>query len=361
MTTNNEIVIFLTLIVFPTVRAFTTLTKMGAIFNPDIKSPLVLSALEHMFTVTEAEVNAVSKVAFDVVPIILDPEDTIAIRLLAMVAKTVGVATGISNESVNYDDLAFKSVALVLSVSLFTKSFVPVLKAVVDPRTNPEKNPFYLDDRNAYKVLFEPIGLSEMHFNILNVNGAFDWIDAEPSQQIILSESERKTFKMRTDLKCLTRTVLDDNIYWLSSGSLEVMIGEQSVKQIERSEKSNVEVIVDYDDDDESDLIFGNVFGTNFVKSAEDTENTESTSTLKKWVKVGDHGAKILRINGKKVFDLIENDGKLSTVIQNLVFIGVCHELRDTSNEWTEACSSMETCVLDGECELTDSFEECVL
>jgi len=375
MTANKEVALFLILLLIPSVTAFVNLSKMDSAFAPDTSGSLVVTKAAEMFsvTVTDAEVNAVSKAAFDVVPIIIDPEDTIIVRLIALMAKSFGVAKGVTNESINYDDLAFQSVALVVSVSLFSKSFFPVMKAVIQTAiSNPENNPFYLDDLNAYRVLFEPIGLSEMHFNVLNANGAFEWIDAEPSQEILLSESERKTFRMKTDLKCLTRTVLDDNIYWLSSGSLEVMIEEQNIKQIQRSEICNFDEDFDICED-ENDLIFGNVFGTNFVKESAEvgaginssTATLTRTATIKKWVKVGGQGAKILKINGEKVFELIENDGKLSSCIQNLVFMGVCHELRDISSEWKEDCSNVESCILSEDCELDDigqgSFDECDL
>lgn len=375
MATNNEVSMFLTLFLLPSVTAFVNLSKMDSAFAPEVSNSLVISKAAEMFQVTDAEVNTVSKAAFDVVPLILDPEDTIVARLIALMARSLGVAKGVNNENINYDDLAFQGVALVVSVSLFSKSVFPVMRAMVQTLTsNPENNPFYFDDENAYRVLFEPVGISQMQFNVLNANGAFEWIDAEPSQEIILSESERKTFKMRTDLKCLTRTVLDNNIYWLSSGSIDVMIEDQNMKKIQRSDICNFDDDFDICDD-ENDLVFGNVLGTNFVKdsaaqvtgttddSSANTATLTKTATIKKWVKVGDQGAKILKINGEKVFDLIEHDGKLSSCIQNLVFMGVCHELRDISSEWKENCSTVESCILSEDCELDDveSFDDCEL
>jgi len=344
-------------------------------------SSLALSSLP----IADQDVHSLSRTAFDVIPFIVDPEDTIVIRLVAMVAKTFGLAFGVSSETLNYDDLAFNGVALVVSVSLFSKSFVPVMKTLL--QGNAENNPYYLDNKNAYRRLFEPLGLSELNFNILNANGAFDWIDIEPSKEFTLSESERKTFQMRTDLKCLTKTVLDDNIYWLSDGSVQVMIGDNNVKGIERDDTYKHVVMDDGnddfdDDEDETDLIFGNVFGTNFAKnkntekedSSATTETTTaspatSTTMLKKWIRAGDQGARVLRINGEKVFELMENDGKLSSCIQNLVFIGVCHELRDISNgEFEEECEEAEGCTLNGACDIENlvngepgSFDECML
>jgi len=366
----HEIVAFLTLVLSPTVRAFTTIERRS---NTKIHPSSALSVAG--LPITDVEAHSVSKYAFDVIPFIVDPEDTIVIRLVAMAAKSFGVATGVSNENVNYDDLAFNSVALVVSVTLFSRSFIPVIKTLF---TNHDDSPNFLDNKNAYRKLFEPLGLSELNFKILNANGAFEWIDIEPSQSITLSESERKTFEMRTDLNCLTKTALDDNIYWLGDGSMQVMIGDTNVKDIKRD--ANYRDAVDDDDDDdddfddETDLIFGNVFGTNFVKSREQevsngtvaTATIAPPTTLKKWIRAGENGARILRINGERVFDLMENDGKLSSCIQNLVFMGVCHELRDISNgEFETECDDIESCALGGQCELDDDgnldFEQCAL
>lgn len=368
MSMINKIIVFLTLSVSSTVNTFKAVPKMST-SSIISSSSLAIASLP----IADQDVHSLARTAFDVLPLIVDPEDTIVIRVVAMAAKTFAVTFGLSSETLNYDDLAFNGIALTVSVSLFSKSFVPVIKTLL--QGNAENNPYYLDNKNAYRRLFEPLGLSELNFNILNANGAFDWIDIEPTKEVTLSESERKTFQMRTDLKCLTKTVLDDNIYWLSDGSVQVSIGDNNVKEIERGDgyKNDYDEDIDeFEDDEETDLIFGNVFGTNFIKNNQNNEETEDTppsTTLKKWVKAGDHGARLLRINGDRVFELMENDGKLSSCIQNLVFIGVCHELRDLSNgEFDEECEDAESCTLNGACDLDNlingepgNFDECML
>jgi len=48
-------------------------------------------------------------------------------------------------------------------------------------------------------------------------------------------------------------------------------------------------------------------------------------------------------------------------VYKNLVFIGVCHELRDISSEWKEDCDTVESCILSEDCEIDEpeSYDEC--
>ena len=96
----HEIVAFLTLVLSPTVRAFTTIERRS---NTKIHPSSALSVAG--LPITDVEAHSVSKYAFDVIPFIVDPEDTIVIRLVAMAAKSFGVATGVSKENVNYDDL----------------------------------------------------------------------------------------------------------------------------------------------------------------------------------------------------------------------------------------------------------------
>merc|ERR1712157_34626 len=117
------------------------------------------------------------------------------------------------------------------------------------------------------------------NYDILNANGAIDWVDLEPNDEIILSSTEERMFKMNTDLKCLTKVALEGDI--------------------------------------SDELVFANVFGTDF-------NNSKQSKVVTKKVKTGDKGAKLLRINSDVVMSLIEHDAKLCNSVQNLMFLGVC-------------------------------------
>jgi len=52
----------------------------------------------------------------------------------------------------------------------------------------------------------------------------------------------------------------------------------------------------------------------------------ESTSK-ERFIIAGDNGAIMLKINSHKISKLLENDTKLESCMQSLIFIGACHEM----------------------------------
>jgi len=101
----------------------------------------------------------------------------------------------------------------------------------------------------------------------------------------------------RTNLKDIIQRALEKEIYWLYQGS---------------TNNENIS----------NNLVFAsNIFGsTNNINP-----NKERNITAE------DNGATILRINSHKISKLLENDTKLESCIQSLIFVGACHELNKPS------------------------------
>jgi len=97
----------------------------------------------------------------------------------------------------------------------------------------------------------------------------------------------------RSTLKDLTKRALEKEIYWLHEGSTN-------------NENNN-------------NLVFAsNMF--------------ESSSMNERNIIAGDNGASILKINSHQISKLLQNDTKLESCIQSLIFIGACHELNQPCN-----------------------------
>merc|ERR1719203_164925 len=286
--------------------------------------------------------NVLQNIVMDLSSAIIEPEETLILRLVALFGKSFGFATAIESQAPQPQDLVIQVGVLAYSFSLFMKSATPVINGLIKPKLKHIDDDSSVQDIQAFKEIFQPIGFSVMNYNVFNANGAFDWIDVSPKQDFILSESSKTTFKMNTDLDCLTNKALEGDIYWLQSGSIEVLISDVVTHKIDKSMTEN-----DESTDPFNDLVFEKVFETDFSCSDEDSECDIDAVT--KWVRAGDRGATLLKINREVVLSLIENDAKLCNSIQNMIFHGVCHEVgrKGKYESWLDECEiPPEECIL---------------
>ena len=181
---------------------------------------------------------------------------------------------------------------MAFSFFLFMKTTIPVMKASLNCMVNTDNCPVSSRDKQAYEDLFEPIGLSWLHYNALKHNGAFEWINLIPNKKLYLSTSSQNINK-RSDLKELTRRALENEIYWVHEGSTS--------------------------NENASNLVFS-------------SDIFESTSNERSII-AGDNGATMLKINSHKISKLLESDTKLESCMQSLIFIGACHEMNQPCNK----------------------------
>jgi len=293
-------------IIFPSSTAFSSFgttflsNKDAPTFSSTPKTNLRMGLFENIPAIMNNDVSTtfgtLSHLALDVGTAVINPEQTACVRLLESVGQVFGLLSYCSsNQCVQSDEVIYQATKIVFSFIVLMKTTIPATRAALHSIIKPEMCPLSSRDRHAYEDLFEPIGLSWLHYNTLKYNGAFEWITMNPNEKIILSDSIQNT-STRTNLKDLTQRALEKEIYWLYEGSTN-------------------------DENNGSNL----VFASNILRS------TTRNNSAERSIIAGDNGATILKVNNQKISKLLENDAKLESCIQSLIFIGACHELNQSS------------------------------
>ena len=260
------------------------------------KTNLKMGLFENIPAMMNNDVSAtfgtLSHLALDVGTAVISPQHTAGIRLIESIGQGFSLLSYCSsNQCMQSDELMYQALKMAFSFFLLIKTTIPVMKASLNHVINTENCPLSSRDKQAYEDLFEPIGLSWLHYNTLKHNGALEWINLNSNDKLNLPSYTHDTNK-RSTLKDLTRRALEKEIYWLHEGSANI--------------------------DNASNLVFAsNVF--------------ESTSNERSII-AGSNGATILKINSHKISKLVENDTKLESCIQSLIFIGACNEMNQPFN-----------------------------
>lgn len=290
---SKMLLLFTASVLLSSSNAFTT---VGTAFRTP-KTNLKMGLFENIPTMIHNDMSTtfgtLSHLALDVGTAVISPQHTAGIRLIESIGQVFSLLSYCSsNQCIQSDELMYQAIKMAFSFFLLMKTTIPVMKASLNCMVNTDNCPLSSRDKQAYEDLFEPIGLSWLHYNTLKHSGAFEWINLNPNEKLNLSTSSQDTNK-RSDLKELTKRALENEIYWLHEGST---INENA-----------------------SNLVFAsNIF--------------ESTSNERSII-AGDNGATMLKINSHKISKLLENDTKLESCIQSLIFIGACHEMNQPCNK----------------------------
>ena len=276
-------------------------TKDTSTFSSTHKTNLKMGLFENIPTIMNSDMSTtfgtLSHLALDVGTAAINPEQTACVRLLESVGQVFGLLSYCSsNQCVQSDEVIYQATKIMFSFIVLMKTTIPSMRAALHSVIKPEICPLSSRDRHAYEDLFEPIGLSWLDYNTLKYNGAFEWITMQPNERIMLSDSIQNTSTSRTKLKDLTQRALEKEIYWLHEGSTN-------------------------DENNGSNL----VFASNILRSASKHDSIERSITA------GENGATTLKVNNYKISKLSENDAKLDSCTQSLIFMGACHELNEPS------------------------------
>jgi len=295
---SKTMLLFTASIIIPASNAF---TSFGTAFRPPSQRTNLKSGLfENIPTIMHNDVSTtfgtLSHLALDVGTSVISPQQTACLRLIESIGQVFGLLSYCSsNQCIQSDELIYQTIKIAFSFFLLMKTTIPAMNAGLNCMIKPDNCPLSSRDRQAYEELFEPIGLSWSHYNTLKYNGAFEWINLNADEKIILPSFNQDT-NTRSNNKDLTKRALEKEIYWLHEGSTN----EQSC----------------------SNLVFAsNIF-----------ESTSKNCSEERYIIAGDSGATILKINSDKISKLLENDTKLESCIQSLIFIGACSELNKPSN-----------------------------
>ena len=255
------------------------------------KTNLKMGLFENIPAMMNNDVSAtfstLSHLALDVGTAVISPQHTAGLRLIESIGQMFSLLSYCSsNQCIQSDELMYQALKMTFSFFLLVKTTIPVMKSSLNHIINTDNCPLSSRDKQAYEDLFEPIGLSWLHYNTLKHNGALEWINLNSNDKLNLPSYIYDTNK-RPTLKDLTRRVLENEIYWLQEGSANI------------ENASNL------------------VFASNVFESASNERS----------IIAGGNGATILKINSHKISKLLENDTKLESCMQSLVFIGACNKM----------------------------------
>ena len=218
--------------------------------------------------------SAMSHVIFDLSFFVIAPENTALLRFINVVGKFFQISNNYAPDScVRLDELVFQLVMAGTYVSLFAKSILPTVQALVsDPKS------FILDHKNtiAFQNLFEPAGFTWIHYKALVATNILDWIEIAPGNMSELHGQINDNIN------------LSKNLHWFynsESESFEASRGTgfacaQLMQKVKHRE-STCKVVHRIDD-------------------------------ISKYEEFIEGGATILRVNTEKIVDMIENNEDMS-------------------------------------------------
>ena len=249
---------------------------------------------------------------------------TLALRLAAVVGRMCVVASDFApDKEILPDELAFQLGLLFIAFNALINCALPKIRASLAPPLMTSQ------DRQAFRALFRPAGLSWAQYRELNLC-AMDWVTVEPGA-VVTSDEQGGIDYHGGD---------GDSVYWLYRGEVEVHSGDKLLHNVSRGLTEDNKT---KEDQQAAGLgLFGEMRlaklldGQDRRKPTTDTisdkdnkkkGNRRDSPQRKCTVVAGDSGATLLRMNTAKLEKLIQYDQDLTKSINRLVFKGMQDKL----------------------------------
>jgi len=275
-----------------------------------------------------AILNDLSEVSSDLA-VLLAPE-TIILRLANVIGKILEVLSDyLPDHSLRSDELAFNLPVMVTSIFLLSRSAGPILKAQFVELD-------YLD-LDAFELCFQPVGVTLLQYKCMKATGCFEWITCEAGT-ILIDEEEYNEYDASSLLDDIDDVVDDETIccpadwkylYWQFDGDVIRSFKGNIFGFIERTNGKHI-------DNPEAQGLLGD---TRFLSSLEEkqsqsrgkqkqnTRNGRSSNDIMNnqllhpidTIQIGPAGARLLRIDGHKLLDLMDHDERLESSIRLLL------------------------------------------
>lgn len=260
---------------------------------------------------------------------------TYLLRLLLIVGRLLGLSSGyVSDHAVLLDELFLQAVPLALLSVLLYKSVVPVAQSMLIATD--------ALDKEAFNLLFSPVGISWAQFKTLKVT-TLDWIEVLPGTLLIGEVDSIRTTTGIHQKKKEDRSTENENsgsqfppLFWLYKGDVVFSLKGTTITYSEQSEATSI------NDPSSAGLLFDMRFLyaldspkiqvreqqpdqvlKYFLKGDNSNVNTmldkESKEYLLATIKAGSNGARLLRINSQRLSELLELDDQLRNSFRTLI------------------------------------------
>ena len=329
-------------------------------FEPFSRHPLIISSLDDVAggikldssPLVEAEVlNDLSHLASDLA-VYITPA-TSYLRLAAFIGRILSMTSDyVSDYTILPEEFIFQHIMLFTTLGLLIKSIAPILQSSFVQTTE-------FDD-DAYRMLFEPIGVSWIQYKSLRVT-CVDWITVD-ANTVLVNEHEAQAFKPSPilenatfaselgnlfrdsqEMELLTPSFNNtDYMYWLYRGHVSVSYDGKKYYEVTRTRGK-------YIDDPEAlgflaDMRFLYMIDRNRRRKrlmelrhintktkARHTSYESHSSASQSWkggypmatITVKNSEAVLLRVNGSRLLQMMEDDEPLSASVRLLLMMSL--------------------------------------
>ena len=248
--------------------------------------------------------------------VLFEPE-TIILRLGQVIGKILEIISAyLPGGTLRGDKVALLVPPLSAAVFLFFRSAWPIVKAQF----------VELDelDLAVYQLCFAPVGVKVVQFKAMKATGVFQWHDYEPGL-VLIDEKQHDAAALVVeeeddDVNKITSAPVDwKYLYWHYSGNVIRSFWEKEINTIERTNGIHI-------DNPHAQGLMGD---TRFLYNLEEEGRRQNDSSRYysmdeqfhpiATITIGSLGARMLRIDCEKLFDLMENDEQLESSIRLLL------------------------------------------
>ncbi|KAL3792681.1 hypothetical protein HJC23_009409 [Cyclotella cryptica] len=252
--------------------------------------------------------------------VILSTEpSTLVLRLGVVMRNVLGLTSDyLPHQSIRPDEVIFNIPIVGASLFLLGKSAVPIVQAQF----------VELDelDLTAYRLCFAPVGVTLLQFKSMKATGCFDWMECSPGT-VLIDENENYRRSHRGHI--LRRSSETDNdwkyLYWQFDGTVIQSYRGNVFGVVERHGGMHIDnpgaqgllgdtrFISNLEAEQRAQQWDSASVGDNSVSSIDPLQHPIATMTI------GSNGAKMLRIDSYKLFDLMDHDERLESSIRQLL------------------------------------------
>lgn len=268
--------------------------------------------------------------------------EKIILRLAGIISRFVNIELGVSVSSNHLtqspvEEIIFQAAMLGISITLLSRTAFPLLLSSEFATT------LSFQDLVLYASLFRPVGVSLLQFRTLLSMEVLEWVELGPNMTLPTGSSDASAIN----------NVVDQYIYWLYNGDTKIILqwsntvvhynlkrrrGKPIVRpnsiagqSNESSDESQINNIIDLNN-------IGLIADMNFVEILEERQRSTAETCIPKrrrrldkdqdrsetWhpmplIQSGSTGALLLRIDGKKLVSLMDDDDKLDLSIRTLL------------------------------------------
>ena len=247
-----------------------------------------------------ALLNDLAEVSEDM--LVLVAPETIILRLGAVIGRVLELLSDyLPEQSIRNDEL-------LVNVPLFSAALFLLSRSAI-PRIRAQFIDLNEQDKWAYYLCFKPVGLTLLQFKGMKALDVFEWIECKPGE-VLIDEKEWTAESLKSDNnddsdKKTTPTAWK-YLYWQSDGEVERSFRGKTFGSLKRRNGKHI-------DNQDAQGILGVTRFLYFLEEENRRQYGGSTTSEYQFhpidtITVGPKGARLLRIDSFKLFDLMDHD-----------------------------------------------------